>query len=415
MSRKTIDARGAVRRTSARLATLLRPRTVVLGEAGGDVDLVVESFRQWCAAHAGAACEIALSSRWVVTCVPPAGAGAMTAQELRQYARRQVAYYFDDAQVIGGAGWMIATSIRKGVVLACAVRADLVSRLKASADVHQVSIRRMFPWWAATVAPLEGASHEVVVAEPGITAVFQFTQGRLHRVETTFDVDQMPGDAIRLWTGDRPMPPVCDAPTVSALVASSAWRPHTFDIELLESPARASLASWLLLLVAVACALVESNRADGLRQAKDREQAMLDRIQASHARTRQAAHPASGANGSKGIAEAKAIEAAIAMLSLQQHPWADVFAGVEAAGDNVALLSLQHDASQSAVDIELAVPNDDAAWSFAERMASDTRRFSSATLLTRQTLEATAGALGERARVQAVLVADLPVSQRGAR
>ncbi len=418
MSRKSTDPASFARRVAARLATLLKPRTVFLGEANGDPDLLVASFQAWCAAHAGVACEIALSSRWVVSCVPPAGAGAMTARELRQYAQRQISHYLDDARETPEAGWRIATSVRTDRAVACAVSRDLVDRLKVAARTHRVSIQRIFPWWVAMVTPHQDASHDVVVAEPGISTVFQFTQGRLCRVGTEFDVEHLPSDAMLLWTRDEPMPVACDAAAVSAVVIPKPWHRRTLDLDLLESPPRASIASWLLLLVAVTCALVESQRAEGLRVAQEREQALLGRMQASHARVRQPTRPASAATVASASPQSKALEAGAAMLSLQQHPWADVFAGVEAAGSGVAILGLQHDASQSAIDIELAVPNDDAAWGFAERMASDTKRFGSATLLTRQPLEPPVGGMGERARVQAVLAADVAEAhdaQRGAR
>jgi len=416
VSRKPIDAARVATLALTRLATWLKPRTVFLGEAGGDVGLVIEAFGAWCAAHPGAVCELALSSRWVVCCVPPAGAGEMSARELRRYAQRQIAHYLEDARESDDPRWAIAVSQRPGAAMACAAAGELIDRLKQAAKAHRVSIRRIFPWWLAAASLSPDSPSRVIVAEPGIVTALHFGQGRLHRVEMDFDADRVEPGAVILWPGSEPMPIVCDAAPVAEVIASGLSRHRRIDLDLLGTPPRAAWGSWALMLVAVICALAEARREDRLLSVQAREQALLERVQASHARVRPAAdlsrRPVLPTADTGVGADIRTLQAAADMLALQQHPWADVFAGVESAGGQVAMLSLQHEANRAVVDVEVAVPNDDAAWGFAERLSADSHRFRSATLLTRQPLEPPAGMLTGRARVQAVL-ATVPADASG--
>ncbi len=402
MSRKPIDLARVATIAFRRLATWLKPQTVFLGEAGGDVELAVNAFEAWCAAHPGAICELALSSRWIVCCVPPVGAGAMTGRELRRYAQRQIAHYLDDARASEDSHWAIAVSQRPDAPIACAAAGELIDRLKRAAKAHRVSIRRAFPWWLAAASPTSDATNRVVVAEPGLVTSLHFAQGRLHRVETDFDADRVEPGAVLLWPRNDSMPVVCDAAPVADVIAGLSRR-RSIDLDLLGTPPRAWWGSWALMLVAVICALGEARREDSLLSTQAREQALLERVQASRARVRPTASASMIPTGPAAAPDIRMLEAAADMLALQQHPWADVFTGVEAASGNVALLSLQHDANRPVVDIEVAVPNDGAAWGFAERMSADSARFKSATLLTRQPLSPPIGTLTGLARVQALL------------
>jgi hypothetical protein len=149
------------------------------------------------------------------------------------------------------------------------------------------------------------------------------------------------------------------------------------------------------------------SRHDGeLLDRQSDEQAALSRAQAGRLPARGLAGGSSAApQPGLPAADAKALQAALDMLSIRNHPWADVFAGVESAGRHVAMLELQHDSSQAVINIDVAVPSDDAAWAFAESLAADTGRFSQATLLTRERMNPVQGAMSARARVQAVLKA----------
>jgi hypothetical protein len=405
VSRKRIDGAGVTTLALTRLATWLKPRTVCLGAAGGDVDIAVDAFDAWCAEHPGAVCELALSSRWVICCVPPLGAGAMTALELRRYAQRQIAHYLDDARESDDPRWAIAVSQRPNAHVACGAPGELIDRLKSAAKVHRVSIQRIFPWWLAAASPSPESPGRVVVAEPGIVTALHFLQGRLHRVETDFDADQVEPGALILWSESDPMPVVCDAASVVEAVGTRPSRRRSIDLDLLGTPPRAAWSSWALLLVAVICALGEARREDGLLSAQAREQALLERVQSSHARVRSTAGASVLPPNIGAVADIRTLEAAADMLALQQHPWGDIFTGVEVASGHVAILNLQHDASRPAVDVEVAVSNDETAWGFAERMSADSAHFASATLLTRQPLEPPVGTLTGRARVQAVLAA----------
>ncbi len=412
MSRTPISSAGLAKVAFTRLATWLKPRTVFLGNAGGDAELGVAAFNAWCAAHPGAVCELALSSRWIVCCVPPVGAGAMTTRELRGYAQRQIAHYLEDARESDGPRWAIAVSQRPDAPMACCAASELIDRLKRAARAHGVSIRRIFPWWLAAASPSPESPSRVVMSEPSIVTTLHFAQGHLKRVETDFDTDRVEPGAVILWPGSDPMPVVCDAATVADVIATGPSRRRSIDLDLLGTPPRAWWGSWALMLVAVICALGEASREDGLLSAQAREQALLERVQASRARVRVAANSPLLPADTGAVPDVRTLEAAVDMLALQQHPWSDVFTGVEAASEHVGILSLQHDANRPVVDVEIAVPNDEAAWGFAERMAADSARFKSATLLTRQPLSPSMGTLTGLARVQAGL-AGVPVNVSG--
>ena len=97
------------------------------------------------------------------------------------------------------------------------------------------------------------------------------------------------------------------------------------------------------------------------------------------------------------------LESAVALTERWNHPWQAVFAGVETASRDVAMLALGHDATSAIVNIEAAVPNDRAAWQFVQGLGTDTAHFREARLVSREALIPPAGDLAVQVRVQAIL------------
>ena len=124
----------------AALRTLVRPEPVYLG--AGQQGEVLAQFSNWCAQHAGAACEIGLSSHWIAYCLLPAQALALSREEQKDYARRQFDHYF------GAAPRAVSISENPRVPLACGCDQALIDALQAAAKTSSVRIARIVPWWA---------------------------------------------------------------------------------------------------------------------------------------------------------------------------------------------------------------------------------------------------------------------------
>ena len=97
------------------------------------------------------------------------------------------------------------------------------------------------------------------------------------------------------------------------------------------------------------------------------------------------------------------LEAASGLLERLGHPWGAMFAGVESAANDVALLGLRHTSGSAIVEIEALVPDDRTAWRFVRMLGTGSVQFEEATLLSRETLAVSAGTGKIRIRVQAVL------------
>jgi hypothetical protein len=165
-----------------------QPPRLALGCAEGDAAAAQAAFAAWCAQHAGARIDLGLGAALVQVCVAPA---ALAQAELRDYAGRQLAHYFDGAAgAAAGApdsGWTVAASSQPEVPLACAAPRALVAALQAAARAHGVRLRSLGPWWAQPAQAWlqgvadDGATRIWLAREPGWVTVLQASGRRLQR------------------------------------------------------------------------------------------------------------------------------------------------------------------------------------------------------------------------------------------
>ena len=158
--------------------------------------------------------------------------------------------------------------------------------------------------------------------------------------------------------------------------------------------------SWVLLvLAAVSVAAVASHRAE-LQEAEALGMQRVDSLVRSQPRHSSASL---GQGKAREIPDLPALEAASGLLERLGHPWGAMFAGVESAGSDVALLGLRHTNGSAIVEIEALVPDDRTAWRFVRMLGTVSVQFEEAALLSRETLTVPAGTGKVRIRVQAVL------------
>lgn len=129
---------------------------VVPGQGEGN-DLPVPAFdaallawRDWCRAHAGQRCKLALSSAWTLTGLAPAHTDTSphtTAAQAIDHMARQWDHYLGVGAVALGRDWVVRTTRVPGGWLVCATPRQLVNDVLAIAQRHQVRVVWMGPWW----------------------------------------------------------------------------------------------------------------------------------------------------------------------------------------------------------------------------------------------------------------------------
>ncbi|MFT3858858.1 MAG: hypothetical protein QM742_15630 [Aquabacterium sp.] len=169
------------------MRTWMRPSVVLLSpwsggraDAPADIDAALEDFERWCQAHAGAVCDVALSGRWLLSCVVPDEANEQAEEmplsqggrgpardpleAMRAYAERQWDHYLGlDAGDLARQ-WVVRPLMQGQVRLVCAMPSDLLEGLTRHAKAHAVVLRRVRPWWIC-------ALQAWMAAEPGQTAL----------------------------------------------------------------------------------------------------------------------------------------------------------------------------------------------------------------------------------------------------
>lgn len=140
----------------ARLATSLKPCRLVLmaggeelqGDMFGDMPRVIDSalasFDDWCRAHPGSVCELALSSAWLLTCVSPTD---WSDDAVHEQAVRQWAHYAGVEPHELASGWLVQTLKTPRARLACAMPQALMRGLEETARAHGVRLAAVTPWW----------------------------------------------------------------------------------------------------------------------------------------------------------------------------------------------------------------------------------------------------------------------------
>lgn len=236
MSLWQIELRGAGRRLRNRIDSFWRPRSVFLTPAGRSVADMITAFDIWCANNPGTACELALSSLLVRTCIAPT---PLPAEDLAAYATRQFIHYFGDPQGTDGSEeWTVAVSHDQTVPIACGVPRHLVNQLSDRARSHSVRIISIHPWWVRGVAKALLHVDHVIAREPGAVTNAEATAGRLRRVwtEPSFDAVEAndaamtgsPSSAstMSLWSQDDPIPMACDTAIVAKIIRGEMNAPR---------------------------------------------------------------------------------------------------------------------------------------------------------------------------------------------
>lgn len=189
-----------------RLATWRRPAVVFLGPTGdrvggasGDAaqlvpvhDEALVAWRAWCQEHVGQRCRLALSGRWLLTCVVPdmavGGKGRRSAEQARLHAAGQWAHYLGlDGDVLA-LDWVMRLVRIEGGTLVCAMRKEVLADFKAVAAQQGVTVVWMGPWWAEGMARWLRASagqtapRVLTVSESGWWVHFEAEGSRLQRL-----------------------------------------------------------------------------------------------------------------------------------------------------------------------------------------------------------------------------------------
>jgi hypothetical protein len=153
-----LSAAGLARRTwlrlKARLATTLKPHTVLLQgpvdaiNQAGAIAAALQAFAQWCEAHEGCVCELGLSSCWLLSNAAPTG---WTKDAVHEHVLRQWEHYFglDAAQLANG--WVLRQVLSPNAAMVCAAPRALIEGLQGVAADHGVQLLSVGPWWARGV------------------------------------------------------------------------------------------------------------------------------------------------------------------------------------------------------------------------------------------------------------------------
>jgi hypothetical protein len=137
-----------------RATTHWRPLAYRLGWGQATVDDALADADAFLTAHAGSACEMVVSARWVhAVAVDPALPSAEGWQAALQ--RWQAAHELDEQALL--AAWVVRQARAPAVQVCTAMPKALVEGVTALARRHHVRLDRMGPWWAPEAAAwLEG-------------------------------------------------------------------------------------------------------------------------------------------------------------------------------------------------------------------------------------------------------------------
>lgn len=147
-----------------------------------DLTDMLSAWHDWCAAHPGTRCELALSGHCFLTLVgPDAGREAQDRIDAACDAWAQ-ATGMSPVQLVDELVWRALPG--DGPALVCGLPRRVLDELVGMASQHGVRIERLVPWW---VAPAQSWSDRVVDAEadpvswvasePGLRTVWQWQAG----------------------------------------------------------------------------------------------------------------------------------------------------------------------------------------------------------------------------------------------
>lgn len=136
----------ALTRWSARARTSWTPHKLYLG--GTAEAATLSAFRLWCEANEGAVCEVALSSRALLSSVLPS---ALSMKEASEQAVAQWAHYNDIEPEAFAQQWVLRPLAQSSFGLLCAAPRSLIEGLRAAGGEHGVQLRWVGPWWVRGV------------------------------------------------------------------------------------------------------------------------------------------------------------------------------------------------------------------------------------------------------------------------
>lgn len=176
----------AWRRAGMRLRSTWRPHALFLHAPQtrtADVDAAIAAFGRWCAAHEGAACELGLSSRWLLSSVADP---TLDADAARLQAMQQWTHYLDLDEAVLASDWVLRQVVQGDVSVVCAAPRVLIDGLRGQAALHAVSLNGVGPWWARAVqgwlasrqpGPGDRTEHALHLVEPGLVTCALASQG----------------------------------------------------------------------------------------------------------------------------------------------------------------------------------------------------------------------------------------------
>lgn len=314
-------AHAAWSRFKGRLRSWRQPERLYVHAPAGtrdDWDGVAQAFAQWCAAHEGQACELALSGRFLLNCLAEAGLDRAQAQ---QQALAQWTHYLDLDETALQEEWAWRHAAVPGAELLCAAPHGLIDALRDVADEHGVRLLWVGPWWAHGLqdwlAGLQAEGVDETVAPPELSLV---EEGMCIRAQAALDEDGKPRLA-RLWSQWHPEPVQAVGPAHQVRGLSSPsqrglpaqpWHDGLWPLDVDAQPrltwraprwARlldfvgprvdTAVWSWLVLAAGLLAAGMLAPQLDQMEQERQEARASLQRLQrAAHQQTLAATAPA---------------------------------------------------------------------------------------------------------------------------
>jgi hypothetical protein len=179
-----------------------RGRALLLAEAGvWDGERHWPGFDAWCAAHAGQACRLWLSSAWLHELVCADDLPLRDDAAALEWARGVLQHYHGDAAL----AWPLAAwrqGRRRGVT---ALHGQSLDALRSTASASKVKLRAVMPWWscvlrrALRVRPsLRRGAARLLVVEGQRLAVMDLKGGSIMQLQVR-QLDGALGAALQPW------------------------------------------------------------------------------------------------------------------------------------------------------------------------------------------------------------------------
>lgn len=191
-------------RFKGRLRSLRQPIRLYVhspADTQDDWDGLAQAFEQWCAAHEGQSCELALSERFLLSCLTEAG---LTREQMRQKALDQWAHYLDLEETALQDDWVWRHAALPGAEWLCAAPLGLIDALRDVAGEHGVRLLWVGPWWAHALqdwlAGLQAEGIDETVAEPELSLI---EGGLCIRAQARLSAEGVP-QLVRLWSEWHP-------------------------------------------------------------------------------------------------------------------------------------------------------------------------------------------------------------------